>query len=75
MEKSRQTLKHDLWLAEAHIVQGEQNVAQQRTLIAVLETNGQDTDSAKEALADLEGILRRHQADRDRFRNELEQLK
>jgi hypothetical protein len=72
--KSIQTLKHDLWLAEAYIGQAEANVAQQRTLIAVLEANGQNTASAKEALADLEGILRRHQADRDRLRRELDRL-
>jgi hypothetical protein len=74
MEKSRQTLKHDIWLAEAYISQAEANVAEQRTLIAVLEANGQNTTSAKEALADLEGTLRRHQANRDRLRRELDRL-
>jgi hypothetical protein len=69
------TLKDDIWLAEAYIGEVEANVAGQRTLMAVLEANGENTASAKEVLADLEGRLRRHHADRDRFRNELERLK
>ena len=68
---NRQTLKHDLWLAEAHIAQGEENVAKQRSLIVELEANGHNTASAKDLLAELENAIRLHQADRDRFRKAL----
>ena len=57
--------------AERQLAEVERNVANQRELVAQLERDGHDTDSATRQLEQLEEVMALHLADCDRLRREL----
>jgi ribosomal 50S subunit-associated protein YjgA (DUF615 family) len=64
-------LKRHLAEAVAHAALGESTIARQRRLVAKLESDGRDSDAARDLLAKLEKAQVMHLADRDRIRKEL----
>jgi hypothetical protein len=56
--------------AERRVAEDEQHITGQRKVIADLERDGQDTETARELLRRLEEKLLLHLLDRDRLRDE-----
>ena len=68
----REFLEKALVQAERHVTHGEATLARQRATLAALERNGHNVALAKECLYVFEESQRLHVADRDRFREDLE---
>ncbi len=71
----RELIERHLALAETHVTAGERHVTRQREIVAELANDGHDLDHARELLATFEALYAAHVADRDRLRQELEELK
>ena len=63
-------LKH-LAQAKKHVAMAERNLAQQRSIVADFERDGQDSTEAKKLLARFEEVHRLHVASMERIRREL----
>jgi hemerythrin len=66
----RQLWQEHVAQAERHVAEGEQHVARQREIVAELERDGHDAESARQLLKTLEELLAMHIADRDWLRSE-----
>jgi len=75
MPIDRATIEQHLTLAEKHVAQSIAHVARQRELVAKLEREGHDTLLATDTLAQFEGLLDLHIADRDRLRRALSEIR
>lgn len=64
-------LKDHLAQACRHVQQGERHITRQREIVAELERDGHDTQSAKELLGQFEALQAMHIADRERIIEEL----
>jgi len=71
-DMDREFLEKALVQAERHVTQGEATLARQRATIAVFERVGRNVALARECLSVFEESQRLHVADRDRFREDLE---
>jgi hypothetical protein len=67
----RDMLLQHLAQAEAHVAQGREHIEKQRRVISDLTSQGVDTTSADELLAQLEETQILHEAGRDRILKEL----
>ncbi len=68
----RALLQEHLALAERHVVESEQTVARQREIVAEHDRDGPEAAAEdRRLLAQLEELLARQVADRDRLRKEL----
>jgi len=66
----RAMVEEHLQLAEKHVAQGDQHLADQRELIFQMERDGHDTTEARRLLRQFEELQELHIADRDRLRQE-----
>jgi hypothetical protein len=67
----REMILEHLEQAERHVRQGAVHIENQRTLVADLERQGQDTARSRSLLRQFEQMQELHVADRDRLRQEL----
>jgi hypothetical protein len=65
-------LEHDLAIADEHVAHGERVVARQRTIIAELGAQGQDTTDAEDTLAMFEQSLEEYRRHRETIVAEVE---
>ena len=67
-------LREHLAMAKRHLSSGNRVITRQRQLITKLEADGHDTREARALLAQFEGLLALHLADRDRLFNKVSKV-